>query len=154
MDECDEVGGGIKNGDVLEDAEILLAHSRFDIDALEARNALDGLHEGSSHKRDGGGMHGIGGNLDEQSNEPEGENDLPSLQRASNTSVQNSKSLSVVDVVAVRRRAAPAIGKSTVDSAGNSACSGSRGQENGLEAHSVCYIGDRRRGLGGGVQSS
>lgn len=40
---------------------------------------------------------------------------LPSLQRASHTSVQNSKSLSVVDVVAVRRRAAPAIGESAVD---------------------------------------
>ena len=140
MDESDEVGGGIKNGDVLEDAEILSAHSRFGIDALEARNALDGLHEGSSHKRDGGGTHGIGGNLDEQSNEPEEENDLPSLQRASNTSVQNSKSLSVVDVVAVRRRAAPAIGKSAVDSASNSTCGGSRGQEDGLEAHGVVLV--------------
>ena len=72
-----------------------------------------------------------------KSNEPEEENDLPSLQRASNTSVQNSKSLGVVDVVAVRRRAAPAIGKSAVDSASNSTCSGSRGQEDGLEAHGV-----------------
>lgn len=72
-----------------------------------------------------------------KSNEPEEENDLPSLQRASNTSVQNSKSLGVVDVVAVRRRAAPAIGKSAVDGAGNSTCSGSRGQEHGLEAHDV-----------------
>lgn len=46
----------------------------------------------------------------------------------------------MVDVVAVRRRAAPAIGKSAVDSAGNSACSGSRGQENGLEAHVVVLV--------------
>ena len=74
-------------------------------------------------------------NLDKQSNESEEENGLPSLQRASNTSVQNSKSLGVVDVVAVRRRAAPAIGKSAVDSAGDSTRSGSRGQKNGLEAH-------------------
>ena len=73
--------------------------------------------------------------LDAFPNEPEAWKDLPSLQRASNTSVQHSKSLGVIDVVAVRRRAAPAIGKSTVDSAGNSACSGSRGQNNGLEAH-------------------
>lgn len=84
-----------------------------------------------------GGVHGMVRNLDEQTNEPEEENDLPSLQRTSNTSVQNSQSLGVVDVVAVRRCAAPAIGKSAVDSACNSACSGSRGQENGLEAHSV-----------------
>lgn len=55
-------------------------------------------------------MHGIGRNLDGQTHEPEEENDLPSLQRASNTSVQNSQSLGVVNVVAIGRRAAPAIG--------------------------------------------
>jgi hypothetical protein len=72
---------------------------------------------------------------DKQPTKPEEGKNLPSLQRASNTSVQHSKSLSVIDVVAVRRRAAPAIGKSAVDSAGDSTRSGSRGQKNGLEAH-------------------
>lgn len=43
----------------------------------------------------------------------------------------------MVDVVAIRRRAAPAIGKSAVDSAGNSTCSGSTGQKNRLEAHDL-----------------
>ena len=74
---------------------------------------------------------------DKQPTKPEEGKNLPSLQRASNTSVQHSKSLSVIDVVAVRRRAAPAIGKSAVDSAGDSTCSGSRGQENRLETHGV-----------------
>ena len=37
MDESDEVGGGIKNGDVLKDAEILLAHSRLQMQRVEVR---------------------------------------------------------------------------------------------------------------------
>ena len=64
----------------------------------------------SGHGGGSGSVHGRDRNLDEQTNEPEEENDLPCLQRASNTSVQNSQSLGVVNVVAIGRRAAPAIG--------------------------------------------
>ena len=118
----------------------------YKLNALEARKcgSLVTFHANSGHSREGGGVHDIGGNLDQRSNEPEQETDLPSLQTASNTSVQNSKSLSLVDVVAVRRRAAPAIGESAVHSAGNSACSGSRGQEDGLEAHDVVLAIEKR----------
>jgi len=66
VDESDEVGGGIENGDVLEYAKWMSAQC-----------------------------------LDACLNEPEEEESSPSLQRASNTSVQHSKSLGVVDVVAV-----------------------------------------------------
>ena len=76
MDESDEVGGGVENSDVLEYAEVLSAH-------WCPRMAIDASCRWKSW------------------NEPEEENGLPSLQRASNTSVQNSKSLSVVDVVAI-----------------------------------------------------
>lgn len=62
---------------------------------------------------------------------------LPSLRRASDTSVQDRKSLCLVDVVAIRRRGAPSVGKGAVDGIGCSAGSGSRSQEDGLEAHDV-----------------
>jgi hypothetical protein len=69
---------------------------------------------------------------------------LPSLRRASNTSVQDSESLSLIDVVALRRCRTPAIGKSSVDLVRSSACGSSRSQEDGLEAHDIgcgCYGG-------------
>lgn len=37
VDESDEVGGGIKNGDVLKDAETLSAHSRLQMQHVEVR---------------------------------------------------------------------------------------------------------------------
>lgn len=60
-----------------------------ELKALEARTRVSpvGLHLDSSHGGEGGGVCGIGGNLDEQPNRPKEDNDLPSLQRASNTSV-------------------------------------------------------------------
>lgn len=66
MDESDEVGGGIKNGDVLEDAEILSARSRLQPNAWEARKyvALVDLHDDSRHSKEGDGVRRIAGNLD------------------------------------------------------------------------------------------
>lgn len=76
MDESNEVGGGVEDSDVLEDAGVMLVY-------WCPRMAVDASCMWTSWT------------------EPGEENGLPSLQRASNTSVQNSKSLSVVDVVAV-----------------------------------------------------
>lgn len=75
MDESHEVGGGIYDSDVLEDAELMLAYWCLCM-------AVDASYRWKPWI------------------EPKEENGLPSLQRASNTSVQNSKSLGVVDVVA------------------------------------------------------
>jgi hypothetical protein len=64
-------------------------------------------------------------------------NHSPSLGGASNASIQDSKSLRLVDVVALRRRRTPAIGKSAVDLFRSSACGGSRSQKDGFEAHDI-----------------
>lgn len=84
MDESDEVGGGVENSDVLEYAEVM---SETDVHVCPLTRRVGGIR--------------IGGVRDKIWDEPKGEIDSPSLQRASNTSVQDSKSLSVVDVVAV-----------------------------------------------------